>query len=494
MFWCVLILIVLKYADCTVVLERIYNSPNYSKFYDLLYKNNYANYTIFTDNLTMFVPSNDAFLKYKGDLTSQLLYSHISFKVRTLKSLQDNTRVYTSGGCPFLVITRNSEGIFVNNAKIITGESDFITTIKHNGIQQTQVLITLVFFVVCTVSWLFQVLHCIDEVIKPCRNLWHTPVKDMELSNLILPDIEHFSVTKTFHKILEHKLEHLYNTETFNTYFLPIDACISEFHLQNMDEQVLKGHIIPNAVLYTRPVLKNVPYETLANEDYIYILVYFLEISDRLFVKSYTLSGDIRHPLGEQYSEIIFANIPIANGVVHIITRPLVLGDEEGSLFPFLSMHFKVFGDPTLNMSYHFGEASDLNQILKNNNTQLTYFIPRDAAWMRFAYYERRLMFLNARNFYGRHLIVSDTPYSMKVLELHSRQPNNSQILLNTVGGTLAVKVRKIKERYFIYWKEKVIPVYRPDYRCTNGIVHVIDYPFISSEDLVKFSYSKLLT
>lgn len=331
--------------------------------------------------------------------------------------------------------------------------------------------------------------HCIDEVINPYLQN-HPPgaLKAINLSDSSLWTINDVSMDKIFSKISEQRLSYIYEADVGNTYLLPIDQCVTDFHLSKMDEQVVKGHILPNQTLFTKPARKNFPYETIANEDYVYILVYFLEIDDRLFVKSYTLTGDMNHPVGEQYSEVIFPNIPVGNGVVHLISRPLVLGDEERTFFPFLLMHFKVFGDPTLNISYHLGELSNLNQLLKNNNTQLTYFIPRDSAWREFDDWERDVLFSKASGFFGRHLVVSDTPYSMKVLELHSRQPNNSELLLNSAGGVVALRIRKIEDKYFIHWKDKVISVYRPDYQCTNGVVHVIDHPFVSREDLVEFS------
>lgn len=330
-----------------------------------------------------------------------------------------------------------------------------------------------------------QVFYRIDEVINP--HLQNNPpeaLKAIHFSNSTLWAIHDLSLDKIFSKIFEHQLSYLYDSDIGNTYFLPIDQCVTGFHLSNMDEQVIKGHIIPNQTLFTKSVKKNYPYETMVNEDYVYILAYFLQMDDRLFVKSYTLTGDIKHPVGEQYSEVVLPNIPVSNGVVHLISRPLVLGDKELTLFPFLPMHFKIFGDPTLNISYHLGELSNLNELLKNNNTQLTYFVPRDSAWNEFNEWELKLLLANPSAFFGRHLVVSDTPYSMKVLELHSRQPNNSELLLNSAGGVVALKVRKVKGKYFIHWKDKVISVYRPDYQCTNGVVHVIDYPFVNTEDL----------
>lgn len=38
---------------------------------------------------------------------------------------------------------------------------------------------------------------------------------------------------------------------------------------------------------------------------------------------------------------------------------------------------------------------------------------------------------------------------------------------------------------YVIVWNHKKIPVYRPDVECTNGVIHVIDYPLLMEKDIV---------
>lgn len=37
---------------------------------------------------------------------------------------------------------------------------------------------------------------------------------------------------------------------------------------------------------------------------------------------------------------------------------------------------------------------------------------------------------------------------------------------------------------YTIYWNHRNIHVFRPDVECTNGIIHVIDHPFLEDSDI----------
>ena len=45
------------------------------------------------------------------------------------------------------------------------------------------------------------------------------------------------------------------------------------------------------------------------------------------YVKSNTVSGDAKHARGVVLADIVRANIPVKNGVVHLIQRPLMVVD-----------------------------------------------------------------------------------------------------------------------------------------------------------------------
>lgn len=46
-----------------------------------------------------------------------------------------------------------------------------------------------------------------------------------------------------------------------------------------------------------------------------------------VYVQSNTLVGDAGHPTGVVLAEIIKPNIPVRNGVIHLIQRPLMVVD-----------------------------------------------------------------------------------------------------------------------------------------------------------------------
>ena len=48
--------------------------------------------------------------------------------------------------------------------------------------------------------------------------------------------------------------------------------------------------------------------------------------------------GDSKHPTGAVLAEIVRANIPVANGVVHLIDRPLMIVDTTVKQFLMVSL------------------------------------------------------------------------------------------------------------------------------------------------------------
>ncbi|KAJ8891213.1 hypothetical protein PR048_010728 [Dryococelus australis] len=51
------------------------------------------------------------------------------------------------------------------------------------------------------------------------------------------------------------------------------------------------------------------------------------------YVKSNTIVGDANHATGVVLAEIVKANIPVKNGVVHLIHRPLMVVDTTVQQF-----------------------------------------------------------------------------------------------------------------------------------------------------------------
>lgn len=258
-----------------------------------------------------------------------------------------------------------------------------------------------------------------------------------------------------------------------------------------LDGNVIAGHIIPNRVLFTRPTAKDMPFETLANGDYLSIVILISGTEGKLYAKSHTLIGDSLRPTGEIIAEIVRANIPVKNGVVHLIKRPLIIFDRNLTLFPYLPLMSKLSGDPFLNYTYHLGEVSNFNLFLNDGGNKYTYFVPRDKAWRNlhnFLDVDKKFLdqfiLTYGKSILSRQLVIANSSYTMEDLKKKSNSSDTADINLPTLGGFLRIGVGEVDGTYVIYWRNKFIPVYRANYMCTNGIIHIVDDLFVNEEDL----------
>lgn len=60
------------------------------------------------------------------------------------------------------------------------------------------------------------------------------------------------------------------------------------------------------------------------------------------YVSSDTVVGDGIHPTGAVVAEIVKANIPVKNGVVHLISRPLMVVDNTVKQFVEVGKCFSI--------------------------------------------------------------------------------------------------------------------------------------------------------
>ncbi|KAK0161204.1 hypothetical protein PV327_009699 [Microctonus hyperodae] len=289
---------------------------------------------------------------------------------KTLDELSDTISSELDGNPP-LWVTRirghYHDDIYINNAKILNG-SNFKSTIKlSSGEVKTQVL------------------HRISEVLVPVLSnsqelLIYNPNAFQFINHSDSLNIGIYR-TRTFRqRILYHHKEEIFKADGGYTFFIPEEEGFkSSTRPDKIDRQVIDGHVIPNHVLFTAPTPNDRPYETLANNDNLKVTISFLtdpENKKKMYVKSNTLIGDSTHPTGVVLAEIIKANIPVRNGVVHLIQRPLMVVDttvqqfladkEDGPVYKFYQM-IRDYGG-------NFMESITRQQ-------DITLFAPSNAAW-----------------------------------------------------------------------------------------------------------------
>ncbi|XP_054082130.1 fasciclin-1 isoform X4 [Zeugodacus cucurbitae] len=602
-------------ANASIV-EKLRDDPDLSQFYSLLEQNIIANSTLTLRPCTVFVPTNAAFQRHNGS-------KHVLYHITTTPMTKDELiKVIPSdmGGNPSLYITKNRNGdTYVNNARIIPS----LTVEMTNSLGMRQVM------------------HIIDEVLVPLTAL---PTAKMEYTNL---DAYQFMKQADILDIGDNRLrsyrsqvtlmrkDNLYQAPGGHTFLVPVDEGFKQTTRSSLvDNKVIDGHVIPNNVIFTAAAQMEVPQTTAAFEDNLKVTVSFFKQKDgKMYVKSNTIIGDAKHPTGVVLAEIVKGNIPVRNGVVHLIHRPLMIIDstvtqflqdnENGALRKFydvimdnggevltdisnlgeitilapsndaweadnvknlirnreklreiLNMHIikdklnvdrirqknkniiaqvptvnnrtflyfnvkeengeelitvegggvnatvlqadvaqtngyvhiidKVLGvpyttvlekletDPMMSDTFKLGQFSAFNNQLNNTQRRFTYFVPRDKAWQKtkldYPSTHKKLFMedfsYHSRSILERHLVIADNVYTMNDMVAMTAASGDS-ILLPTYRDSLKVKVEEEAGRYVITWNFKKINVYRPDVECTNGIIHVIDYPMLEERDVV---------
>ncbi|XP_076379122.1 fasciclin 1 Fas1 domain-containing isoform X2 [Megalopta genalis] len=344
---------------------KIRDDPDLSQFYHLLEASHVANVTLMYRHVTVFAPTNRAFQKYNGTLKNLVLY-HMSNLPKTLENLGESISSEFEGNPPLWVTrkqTARGEEVYINNAKILTDQSNFESKGNVGGEVKTQVL------------------HVINEVLEPVHSnsakMISGPNAYEFLNQSEELDLGVHRVRIFRQRVVKEKKQEDFKADGRYTFLIPVDEGFKPTpRPEKVDRVVIDGHVIPNHVLFTSPTLDNVPYRTLAFTDNVKVTVSFHHENDKVYVKSNTVMGDADHAMtGAVLAEIVKANIPLKNGVAHLIQRPLMIVDttvkdfleekEDGPVYKF----YEVIRD--------YGEEimGTINQL-----REVTLFAPSNAA------------------------------------------------------------------------------------------------------------------
>ncbi|XP_056639804.1 fasciclin-1 isoform X4 [Diorhabda sublineata] len=454
--------------------EIMKNDPDISQFYAYMEPSKSANFTLGNKQCTIFAPINAAFQKLgevKGEIEPLVLYHMLNIPKTTDQLGSSYTSLLTElSGSPPIWITHVTgsyhNDIYVNNARILVSQSN----VKSSGTN------------------LMQVLHKIDEVLSPTispssvSNRIYNPTAweflysyDSFIENSQTP----FRIRNFLQRVQQKGKQDIFKDEGGHTFFIPIDEGFGNDRAASIDEKIIDGHVIPKQVLFTTPTRKDVPYQTLANGDNtIRVVISFTqekrgsEIVN--YVKSHTLFGDGNHTPGVVLAQIVKANIPVKNGVVHLIQKPLMVVDssvrklleeQEGRI---LSNFFKAIQDAGK-------EGEKLLETLDKGH-DVTLFAPCNKA-MEGDLILKKLLEDPTKliDILKMHVIVDSRLYLEKIFQEGQVRPfqfttlNTGKILyFNVVSSntnrTLSVEGGGVNAT-----------VIQPDLAATNGIIHIID-------------------
>ncbi|XP_037707429.1 fasciclin-1 isoform X5 [Drosophila subpulchrella] len=426
----------------------------YVRFYSLLESNQIANSTLSLRSCTIFVPTNEAFQRYKSK-TAHVLY-HITTEAYTQKRLP-NTVSSDMAGNPPLYITKNSNGdIFVNNARIIPSLS-----VETNNDGKRQIM------------------HIIDEVLEPLTvKAGHSDTPSNPNALKFLQKAEEFNVdnigVRTYRtQMTMAKKESVYDAAGQHTFLVPVDEGFKLTARSSLvDAKVIDGHVIPNTVIFTAAAQHDDPKTSAAFEDLLKVTVsFFKQKNGKMYVKSNTIVGDAKHREGVVLAEIVKANIPVSNGVVHLIHRPLMIIDttvtqflqenaENGALRKFYEVIMDNGG----------AVLDDINSL-----SEVTILAPSNEAW-------------NSSNINN---VLRDRNKMRQILNMHIIKDRLNVDKIRQKNANLIAQVPTVNNNTFLYFNvrgegsDTVITVegggvnatvIQADVAQTNGFVHIIDH------------------
>ncbi|XP_058795465.1 fasciclin-1 isoform X2 [Phymastichus coffea] len=374
-----LLLSILLGVDAKLSIDaKIREDPDLSEFWVRLESNPIANATLMHRSVTVFAPINKVFQDIvpsgknahvnSNDIDNLVLY-HISNQALKTEQFGQLLSSELEGNPPLWVTKRGRPGyeeVFINNAQIV--EADY-ESISATGSKKKQVL------------------HKINEILEPVQTRGTTELIYNPDAFQFLNQSENLDLgshrIRTFHQRVKiTRKENVFSSADKYTFFIPVDEGFKPSPRSNkVDSQVIDGHIIPRHVLFTAPTPSNRPYETLAFGDNLKVTISFStertnKGTDKYYVKSDTLIGDSTHPTASVLAEIVKPNIPVRNGVVHLIQNPLMVVDntledfiqdkEDGPLYKF----YEVIRD-----------QGDQFMASLSKLTNVTLFAPRNAAW-----------------------------------------------------------------------------------------------------------------
>jgi len=449
------------------VYDMIKNRTDLTEFFNLVTSNQLVTTLLQYRQATVFAPNNEAMANFQGEKGRDLLLYHIANVALTTDNLDQSVSSELPGN-PSLWISRRDAtptvyDLYINDAKVVAGNILATSTSDDK-----------------------QVLHIIDKVLEPIAQL-----ATERLPFLSNPDAAKFIERSASFNLGDFRISdfvqlvkaqdkmNVFATPGNHTFLIPVNKGIEGISRAKIDKQVIDAHVIPNVVLFARTAINSRPAQTLAYNDELKITVAFTNDSlpaadnaPRVYVTSNTQFGDYHHPRGFVVTHIVKANIPVRNGVVHLIDKPLVVIDSD--IVNFL----KVFEQRS-------GILYEFYRIMKDYAINFMESITGDGALTLLAPSNEAFRRIGQANL---DALLSNQKKLTEILQLHviRRRLSSDEILQNPL---FSEEVSDDRGRR-LYFNAVGVPgnmtitvegngvnatLIQPDIGANNGVVHIID-------------------
>lgn len=456
--------------------EYIQREANFSEFAKLQKEDEFASLVHKTRPCTVFAPTDEAFKLWNAvnrgaDKSNIVEYHTLNSAVSksqfptTMASMLSYSAPLFMGRGAIRYDSRNSprgEAFFVNDGMVV----------KERKLRSTKNEV--------------QILYTVDRVNRPfAKSDGQKAIPTaLELINNVnfyknFPGQGGFDMGTFGSRIRgDPKLSALFSAEGDNTFFVPKSVASS---LRNkVDEAIIRGHVISGRTMYLR-AMSNGTFKSAAYDDKVKVELQMMErqMNSGLvyFIKSNTLSSNNpQHHKGIAVAKVIKGNVPVTNGVVHFIEKPVMLVDM--SIKDFIS---KVEKSGQLN---EFEAKLSMFPRIRHEvdgSSQKTIFAPTNEAFKRIESHlrESKNYTHELEQIMRLHVVMRKTITSDKALNATQDKDDT----LNKGTLTLDGKTRL----YYNAWQKgdrRVLTVdgggvnataIQADIGATNGIIHIID-------------------
>lgn len=420
------------------------------------------------NELTIFAPSDKAMRKYVGVKDDQFIINHmvnVVVQVADRASYSDVTRVSSLlPGSPPLWMTRRGTEYFIGGAKIIMRN---LQATSDRGARK-------------------QRLQILDDVLEPLTPL----VADNSQAYIdltagkLLRESEMYRITghsiKQFaSQVRSKKKFSLFDQPGQHTFFVPVDSAFQDLSKELVDENVIPGHIVPNSLLFTKPRnAREQKTATYQDKSSIKVTAVIQTSPDGYQVKSNTVQGNRHHTREHVIANIVKANIPVANGIVHLIDRPLIV--IAAPLWKYLNQE-KVKGGRLSKFARYVQTFGNGLQGVIANAASGTVFAPTNEAFDKIPQSELETMLGSSKGerILGMHFVNQRIPAE----DVRILQPQNE---MRMFGAKLTFPPGSNDHLWFYYTNNNetfmldgqgvTAEVVEPDIGATNGVIHVIDH------------------
>jgi uncharacterized surface protein with fasciclin (FAS1) repeats len=465
------------------VLDQLSLDPNLSKFKELVEKDPVTSVFLQHRATTLFAPTNAAIEKFllknpKKEVMDTIVSYHVvgvvvkkeDFPYTVSSSYQSVAPLYLSfkerkpvGHHEYF--HQDTKEFFVNNAKILKEST-------HNSGNGD-----------------LQILYTIEETLEPYIPSTNLPPFALEL--IKEPSI--YSIEEKwqnfYNKIINNNQKDIFERAGNHTFFVPIGDVRPEL----FDKYVVRGHVIPNHVLFLNVMGKD-SYQSAANDQTVNVELSLINRTLRInpeqnyYVQSNTIKADAKHNKGVVMSRVLRANIPVKNGVIHLIEKPLMIIDT--SIIDFLQQESE-------GRLKTFNRLLDLVPDIRSEISKLeqkTVLAPTDAAFSN----------LNENEEENKVEYLQNNPEQLRaLLRLHMitmqsvstddiRRGAKPEVLSADNNRSLYFRVvgTEANTRLTVEGGGVNATAVQADIGATNGIIHIIDrvlgMPFQNIYDKLK--------